>query len=139
MKIFGLTLIAVTGLALGCGTIRNVSTSPMSTTQQQFPAGKIVYGGVKNDLVRIGRAVEDLKRLPESNKGVIVNLGSATFHAIDVPISLIGDTVTLPVTIPAAIDRAVADCYFPDHNDGSQETETADNWDELKPDGRTKR
>ena len=123
MRVFALTAFA--SLALGCGTIRNVSNPLMSTTQQQ-PARKIVYGGVKDDLSLVGGAVKDLKRLHKSNNGLTTNLGSATIHAMDVPVSLIGDTVTLPVTVPAAIDRAVTDYYLPIHNDDPQETKIAE-------------
>lgn len=126
-----LSTIAVFILASGCGTLRNVVPQPASTPQHAFPARKIVYGGVKDDVARVNAAVKDLNRFPESNNRVTINLGSATLHAMDAPGSLLGDTLTLPVTIPASIDRAVADYYFPDDNEGLRETEVAD--DETGP------
>lgn len=69
---------------------------------------KAIYGGVKFDVQR------GTDWLRESVDEPPMALAGLYVWIIDLPISAIGDTVTLPVTIPAAIDRAVQAHYFPE-------------------------
>ena len=112
--------------AAGCGTMRNVSPPATSDSQPSVPVPrKFVYGGVKDDVAHLKAALVDIKQLPDSEKGVAVNVASATAHAIDIPASAVADTLTLPITIPASIDRAVADYYFANDNDEQRKHESA--------------
>ena len=83
-----LTTLFLVPLALtitGCGTVFNFYD----------PGGpKQIYGGV---LMDCGFAADCLKR-------------DAPPLLIDVPLSIIGDTLTLPITIPCAIERTVERC-----------------------------
>lgn len=108
-------LISTCLLSVGCGTTRNVSRSAISSVGAVPPA-MIVYGGVKSDLNQIETAVEDVKRRRASENNLVTNIATATASVVDVPFSAIGDTVTLPVTVPAAINRAIDDYYFPNRN-----------------------
>ncbi len=95
----------------GCGTLRNVATSPMFGPP--LPPEKMVYGGVREDTKRITTAFGDIKQFGDAQKSLGTNAVDAASSAIDVPLSAVGDTLTLPITVPAAIDRAVADYYYP--------------------------
>lgn len=105
---------------IGCGTLRNVS--PISAPNTGEVAPKAIYGGVKHDAIEVRSSIRDLRQFPNSQQGLLTNIGKATAHSIDTPISAVGDTITLPVTIPAAIDRAIEDYYFPDADADNPQT-----------------
>lgn len=93
--------VAVAALILsGCGTFANLSIG----ARQGWKNAQI-YGGVRRDVASATDWVQhswtwgdqfDLQR----DVGTVVGVGLV---GIDVPLSAIGDTLTLPVTIPAAI------------------------------------
>jgi uncharacterized protein YceK len=80
----------------GCGTIANFSGKGWENTR--------IYGGVLQDV----KSAEDwITYRPISGEselqrdvGTVVGTGLV---ALDVPLSAIGDTLTLPITIPVAI------------------------------------
>ncbi|WP_231742300.1 YceK/YidQ family lipoprotein [Stieleria varia] len=115
--------IAIAILLPGCGTLRNVSSIPESANHQYTPAPKLVYGGVKDDLILASESAVAVMEFPMAK---LLNLVCATGFAIDVPFSLVGDTLTLPSTIPAAIDRATVGYYLPDENNDTDEPERTD-------------
>ena len=81
------TIIAMTG----CGTVANtIWLSPEE-------GGQRVYGGVRADW----ESLQDAASTPAGNRqsGILKS-------ALDLPLSTIGDTVTLPFTIPCAILRS---------------------------------
>jgi uncharacterized protein YceK len=95
--------LAVCGAALavlmsGCGTAAN--------TLWFIPeeGGKRVYGGVQVDAnvfqesVRQVSSSEDLPTLARA-------LRDATLTAVDLPLSAVADTLTLPITIPASVGK----------------------------------
>jgi uncharacterized protein YceK len=98
-----LLAIAISAFALtGCGTVENFT--------QTEPDGRRpleVYGGVT-------RSVATVKEQFASD---LVVVPFAPLYIPDVLLSVIGDTLTLPVTIPAsvvyAINDGINDYYFP--------------------------
>jgi hypothetical protein len=65
-----------------------------------------IYGGVVRDFTEAGRLME---HTPGSANGPFrracdVAL-AASFYTLDVPFSFLADTLTLPVTVPAALTR----------------------------------
>jgi len=95
----------------GCGTIVNLSASP----------GKEIYGGVKQDaLSGSDHLAEAFSRStcptfspvperPSPGKEALIKSFCAgcgvCMWAVDLPISAVADTLTLPVTVPAALAK----------------------------------
>lgn len=108
------TFVLACLLASGCGTLLNVS--PVATSDPEGVPHRFLYGGVQHDTERIKASIDDVKLYPDSQKALLTNIGTASFHAIDTPLSAVGDTLTLPATIKASIDRGIADYYFPNQD-----------------------
>ena len=88
-----LTLGAITLLAGGCGTVANTAVLPPEE------GGKQVYGGVRVDWEAARHVVAEISGdYPRSPFLFVSGL-----LAVDLPLSAIGDTVTLPYTIPYAL------------------------------------
>ena len=94
----------------GCGTCLNVC--PFYSEGNEILAKgwseppKEVYGGVAMD-ARFGAGLivrESLDHLWAGPVGLVT-------LAVDLPLSLVGDTLTLPITVPAGIERAVHEYY----------------------------
>lgn len=97
----GLALLGL--MSVGCGTLNNtVSGTPLADGRPSEPPN-VVYGGTLSSLEEGYDCVIRPNSLSECVGGVYL-------LAIDAPLSLVGDTLTLPITIPAAIDRGV-DAY----------------------------
>jgi uncharacterized protein YceK len=79
----------------GCGTVGNLSGPENLMTPG--PPQLEVYGGVAND-------VRWIKNLNETG-GINTRLMAAAL-VLDVPLSAVADTITLPVTMWATVDRA---------------------------------
>jgi len=105
--------LALLSLA-GCGTFLNVHRA------EDLPGGeRQIYGGVAGSCRGVGNG---LRHLTEPDPitppfwrplGRTIDLGLVAACVVDVPLSLVGDTLTLPVTVPAAIDRALNEYYGP--------------------------
>lgn len=69
--------------------------------------GKEIYGGVKLDaeLFKEARA-KDAPTLFGCT-GPVARIGTVTLATMDLPLSAVGDTLTLPITMKAAFDRAI--------------------------------
>ena len=87
-------------LLCGCGTVANLSTGARQGWQYVY-----VYGGVRRDIRSADQWIDhswtsgkDLDVM--SDIGTVVGVGLV---GIDVPLSAIGDTLTLPITIPLAL------------------------------------
>ncbi len=80
----------------GCGTMVNLSDKGKGD----------IYGGVVRDFTEAGRLLE---HTPSSSSGPFLRACDAavalTSYTLDVPFSFIGDTLTLPLTLPAALSR----------------------------------
>ena len=106
MKVASLLSVAAIGFAVvsaaGCGTLGNmiVGTPPaVGTCEPPLE----VYGGVRSDVGELLLALA-----PPYSESPVENIGrvvGASISVIDVPLSAIGDTLTLGKTIPAAINR----------------------------------
>jgi uncharacterized protein YceK len=93
--------LAALGLAVvclsGCGTAANLSGGIQGWRNAQ------IYGGVRRDVKSAGQFVADNWTSEsdfQQDVGTVVGVG---LISLDVPFSFIGDTLTLPITIPAAI------------------------------------
>lgn len=93
-SLFQLVSVAVTAVVLsGCGTV--ASTLWLSPEE----GGQRVYGGVRADCDIIHDASK-----PDSSKNT--NSGATVLlSALDMPFSLVGDTVALPLTITCSLLR----------------------------------
>ncbi|MCY2968507.1 MAG: YceK/YidQ family lipoprotein [Planctomycetota bacterium] len=98
---------------LGCGTIMNLnrinSLNPLATTDspdKKFVFSRMPYGGVLLDGAFGGAMVY------EQDQRFWLLLPGLYILLIDLPLSAVGDTLTLPITLPAAIDRCVGEHYF---------------------------
>ncbi len=90
----GLGLFAIALVCSGCGTVMNLEDKP-TTYLRRYPGTEAnrVYGGVRIDAER-GCDLFDLDPLV------------ATYvWAVDLPLSAVADTITLPITIKSALDR----------------------------------
>lgn len=102
----------------GCSTAMNVSGSYFAlgpTDESPKPRPKQVYGGTRL-AARMGRDYLNYTSLDGAELfAVPYGLG---IWAIDLPLSLVGDTLTLPVTVPAEINYGINAYYFPEetHN-----------------------
>lgn len=93
-------LLIVAAFLSGCGTVANLHVG----AREGWKNARI-YGGVRRDV----QSAEDwfaYRWLPLKQWEVMQDLGAVVgvgLVGIDVPLSAIGDTLTLPVTIPASI------------------------------------
>jgi uncharacterized protein YceK len=89
-------LFLAVGTLGGCGTLANLGGRGWEHTR--------IYGGVLGDVKGAQDWIADNPITPEAdiqkNVGTVVGVGLV---ALDVPFSAIGDTLTLPVTVPVAI------------------------------------
>jgi uncharacterized protein YceK len=93
-------LLAIVVSQAGCGTVVNLAWGVDSEDPAARPSVDTqVYGGVRNDLHGVGEAVR-------GEDGFWISLITFPFYAfIDLPVSLVADTLTLPYTIPYALSR----------------------------------
>ena len=98
---------AVAGLALlngGCGTAVN------TLWLAPFEGGQRVYGGVRADLDVMRRTVAGESDITVSGEQVKATsreqIRSILFLTLDLPLSVIGDTLTLPYTLAVAVRRS---------------------------------
>lgn len=93
-------LLIVVGLLSGCGTVANLAVG----AREGWKNARI-YGGVRRDV----QSAEDWLAhswVPLEKMELQQDLGAAVgvgLVGLDVPFSAIGDTLTLPITIPASI------------------------------------
>lgn len=87
---------AVATLALllsGCGTAAN------TLWWSRDEGGLRVYGGVRAETEKLRQHVADPERADSRD----------LLLALDLPLSLVGDTLTLPITVPVALTRSYSD------------------------------
>lgn len=116
-------------LASGCGTCLNLVPDVQIQNREHFALSinppKTVYGGVRLDAAVAAKSVQ---KLPSSPIAASVFLSMAL---IDLPMSFVGDTLTLPITVfDMAVNRAVEAYYFPE----PRAPETAADGEELADD-----
>jgi uncharacterized protein YceK len=82
----------------GCGTFANLVVVSPDTGEKK------VYGGVMQDFKAVGCNVKDAWA-SDSGSGWLSNCFAVGFLAIDTPVSAVADTMTLPLTIAAALQK----------------------------------
>jgi uncharacterized protein YceK len=84
----------------GCGTIANLETGA-----RQGWKNAVIYGGVRRDVQSAGKWIDHSWTWGD-NLEVVQDIGTVVgvgLVGIDIPLSAIGDTLTLPVTVPIAL------------------------------------
>jgi uncharacterized protein YceK len=84
----------------GCGTIANLSTGAENGWKNAQ-----IYGGVRRDVKSANEWFAD-SWTPANDSDVMQDIGAVVgvgLVGLDLPLSAIGDTLTLPLTIPASI------------------------------------
>ena len=89
---------AATALLGGCGTVANITLSGPPSTGGSMK----VYGGVRRDM-DIVRDCTTNPDHPKDNAKAICFATAVTVAALDLPLSVVADTITLPITIPVAL------------------------------------
>ena len=94
----------------GCGTLYNHEISPCPKSRSDTFR---VYGGVRKDLEEVATAfVPGGSADPDHMTGRPALVATGMLYlAVDLPLSAVGDTVLLPITVPAALrkDQALSD------------------------------
>jgi uncharacterized protein YceK len=107
MRFAGLLAALVLPILAGCGTVQNARAGDWI-----FSSGpKEIYGGVKIDADNSVKCCKDCfagdKPFLENGLPRLAALaGAAYLIVIDLPLSVVGDTLTLPQTIRATMERA---------------------------------
>ena len=99
MKTFSSVLLCL--FLTGCGTWHNVVRTEENVAGEMvsIPGPKTVYGGVERD---IEVASDWLSLSPAWQVAAIPIL--AYYTLIDLPLSAVGDTITLPLTVAESLD-----------------------------------
>ncbi len=138
-------LAAVLALAAGgCGTMNNLHPPAKADPEAPAPVPRSVYGGVALD-ARVGgkwlAAPFTAERLPqvslvESAVDSTCKVGIAAWVlAVDLPLSAVADTLTLPVTIPATLKNQAKAT----RRAGGRDTEAEEGYDVDAPDAPPRR
>ena len=98
-------VVAVTTAALsGCGTIINTSPEIIAKPEEN---ALLAYGGERLDAECVGTCLPGAVTAPDFNpfeRLGVFSLG-AYILCVDMPLSLVGDTVTLPYVLTYRFDR----------------------------------
>jgi uncharacterized protein YceK len=96
-----LALATALGLA-GCGTLCNLPKESGVTVWDETPHDRI-YGGVLRDVASGTRCLHETVAA-DCKDGRLDNLVAGSYWLlVDLPLSAVGDTLTLPLTIPASL------------------------------------
>ena len=91
----------------GCGTLMNLRTPAPGQTTSASRVPRTIYGGVRLDAAAGRRSFEAAGEYPAQA------LVGAFVWGVDLPASAVAATLTLPLTVPAAINREIERYYFP--------------------------
>jgi hypothetical protein len=100
-----LTLILACGAASGCGTLFNLAGEEVWVIALPQPRETVPFGGVDNDVRWMERGI------PPNRWGNEWMPGCIAVAAADMPLSLAGDIVTLPWTVPYWILNRLATAH----------------------------
>lgn len=102
-RLFAAGALVATCCLGGCGTLNNTIVGTGPAPPHEYTPPLEVYGGVREDLRTIVDGVTP--PYPDSfGEGLSQALGTAML-IVDVPLSAVGDTLTLPKTLPATMER----------------------------------
>ncbi|QEL17251.1 YceK/YidQ family lipoprotein [Limnoglobus roseus] len=110
-RLLVLVTAAVAILSSGCGTTLNTCMIPQN-------GGQRVYGGVRLDATCVASAVTDEPTVfnplgTSKPKTVYQRAWEMLLFGIDLPLSAIGDTVTLPYFLLSDVNNSINNYYFP--------------------------
>jgi uncharacterized protein YceK len=98
--LFRIFLVAVIVLAIsGCASANNILCDGPK------PCFQRVYGGVKWDVADLKSTFRDLEDGPNDSLELFTRSWEATLLTVDLPLSAVADTLTLPITVPLTISR----------------------------------
>jgi len=99
-----LTALLLPVAAGGCGTLYNHEIGPCPKHRDGMFR---VYGGVRKDLEEAASACDPAPGEPGPTlaRVALIPLGAA-FLAVDLPLCAVADTLALPVTVRAAMERS---------------------------------
>jgi uncharacterized protein YceK len=97
-RLFWAMMAGVALFGSGCGTLRNLGSDG---TQD-------VYGGLQDNYKCINESAN-----PATRRNLILPEVGIALCVFDMPLSLIGDTLTLPYTVGVQVNRSISDYYFP--------------------------
>ena len=106
MRIRAMIVAALSACACGCGTLDNIVGEYRIEPPQKQPVRmepeKEIYGGVTRDADDAWDSIQNRRDLGPfySTLGVVLS-------AVDLPLSAVADTLTLPITVPASFERAI--------------------------------
>jgi uncharacterized protein YceK len=118
MPPYRITCLATLALLFcGCGTIANLAGVKQGILSPREDPKYEVYGGIQNDL-ESARSLftKDSSKENEKPETVLEQIGhsindaecfliSSGFLAVELPLSFVGDTLTLPITIQKTLDK----------------------------------
>ena len=121
----GFGLISGLLLTAGCGTLDNLVApdTPRADGMVREPP-KLVYGGTRLSLQQGWSNVTQPREFLEPAYGVYQ-------LAVDSPLSVVGDTLTLPITVHASIERGVNAYYFPEGQEAREQPDQDSNPEHL--------
>jgi uncharacterized protein YceK len=96
--------------ACGCGTIDNIvgAGTPAADPSVNITPHNVIYGGVKQDAEYAWQQLNPVGISAIFSGPFFFETG--LYHGlcaiVDIPFSAVGDTLTLPITIPATIAKA---------------------------------
>ncbi len=102
-------LLLLTLCTTGCGTLGN--TIGLRYNQSEHLR---VYGGVQLDLEYAKESLAEAQEAKTADKRTDA-CASLFLRVADMPLSALGDTLTLPFTIPEGINRALHPEQYPGH------------------------
>jgi len=88
-------LLLAAPLLVGCGTVRNVQgrSYPVLSAEDREPHA---FGGIANDVRWAGEQVRRVNRSEDVSDATSASALAGYFALIDLPLSAVGDVVTLP-------------------------------------------
>jgi uncharacterized protein YceK len=93
-RTFGIMIVAIAAISqTGCGTVFNFWPKDEHSTHEEIGQMR-VYGGVRMD----GRAFSEASWPWQKLLAILI-------LTVEFPLSLVMDTITLPVTIPVTLSR----------------------------------
>jgi len=100
--------LLLAGVAGGCGTVLNLrdhevqipdTPRPGDSISGRYPAPREIYGGVRTDAALGAQLFDEARTTPAAAVAGLAVWG------VDLPLSAVADTLTLPLTVPAQWNR----------------------------------
>ena len=106
VRTIAVVIAAMAGLGMtGCGTAYNLSE------------GRVPYGGVRLDAEQASASWKTATAPGGFRQPPIVDLGNAAIFALDMPISAVADTLTLPIALLAEEKKKLEPHLYPNEQE----------------------